>query len=342
VSRDLVRRRFAEVDGRRMSYLEGGSADAPAILLLHGLMSDASTWDRAVGEVAARGFHVLALDLPGHGHSDEPASGYGLVDFAADLSRFLPAAGIDRAVIGGHSLGGAIAMQFAHHYPEQADGLVLVCAGGLGRQVHPVLRLATLPGARAVVRAAVNGRTAPAYQHRGLHRALRLGEDAVTNLGRMGRAIVTPTGRHAFFETLHSVIEPGGQRGSMIEMGYLSAERPTLIVWAEHDPILPVTHAHDVHRHLPGSRLVLVPGVSHEPHRRHPDQFADALADYFSGASRTRPVELHDSTDQRDAADKIDPTLAQEPIENAENADPIEPIEKTDPIEPIDMNEPSE
>lgn len=290
-----MRREFVEVAGHSLSYLTAGPDDGPVILLLHGLMSDATTWDRAVVPLAGRGFRVIALDLLGHGRSDKPESGYGLADFAAAISRCLVALKIDRAVIGGHSLGGAIAMQFAHHYPEQTDGLLLVCAGGLGRQVHPILRGATLPGARTLVRTTINPRTARFYARPRLHRALRLDTESVANLGRMGRALLAPGGRHAFFETLHSVIEPAGQRGSMIEMGYLSADLPTLIIWSEHDPILPVSHAHATHDHLPGSRLELFPGISHEPHRRHATRFADTVAEFFQPPSR--PIEKAEPID---------------------------------------------
>jgi pimeloyl-ACP methyl ester carboxylesterase len=261
-----------------LSYLEAGPSDGPVVLLLHGLLSDATTWDRVLEPLAARGIRVIALDLIGHGRSSTPSFGYGLVDFAASVSVFLESVGAGPVVVGGHSLGGAIAMQFAHHYPSQVSGLVLVCAGGLGRQVHPVLRGAAVPGARAVLTATVNARTAALWRLPLLHRIFRVSEESVTNLTRMGRSILTPEGRYAFIETLRSVIEPGGQRGSMIEMDMLSRTLPTVIVWSEHDPVIPVSHARATHEHLPGSRLELFPGISHEPHRRHPERFARVVA----------------------------------------------------------------
>ena len=53
--------------------------------------------------------------------------------------------GIDRATVVGHSLGGGVAMQFAYQYPERCERLVLVARGGVGREVHPLLRLASAP-----------------------------------------------------------------------------------------------------------------------------------------------------------------------------------------------------
>jgi pimeloyl-ACP methyl ester carboxylesterase len=74
---------------------------------------------------------------------------------------------------------------------------------------------------------------------------------------------------------------PLGQRGSMLDMGFLAPEVPTLIVWSEKDAIIPVGHAYAAHHRLPGSRLALLPGSSHEPHRRHAQRFADLVAGFI-------------------------------------------------------------
>lgn len=278
-----VRRSLVGPDGNRLSYLEAGPGDGPVVLLLHGLLSDSETWNLAIEPLAAHGLHVIALDLLGHGQSDKPPTGYELADFATSISDLLKTLDIPRATLVGHSLGGAIAMQVSHQFPAQTERLVLVCSGGLGKQVHLVLRGATLPGMRSLLQLFVNQRTAPVYRRSRLHRSLRLRPEAVTNLGRMGRAVLAPDGRTAFFASLNAVIKPSGQRGSMIEMNYLAPELPTLIVWSEHDPIIPVSHALATHRHLPSSRLELMPGSSHEPHRRHAARFADAVADFIDG-----------------------------------------------------------
>ena len=59
--------------------------------------------------------------------------------------------GFERGTVVGHSLGGGIAMQFAYQFPEYVERLVLVSSGGLGREVHPLLRAATLPGSELVL-----------------------------------------------------------------------------------------------------------------------------------------------------------------------------------------------
>jgi len=276
-----VRRNCAEARGHRVSYQEAGPDDGPVVVLLHGLASDSDTWDRAIGPLAEQGLRVIAVDLIGHGRSDKPVTEYGLDDFAASLNAFFDAVGITGATIAGHSLGGAIAIHFGYHYPHHVRRLVLVSAGGLGREVHPVLRAASLPGADRVLELAMRPRLTRLYRRPALHRALRLTPDNLVNLRRAGRALGDEAGRRAFIAALRGVIEPAGQRGSFIEMQYLTERVPTMIIWSERDGVIPVAHARAANDHLPGSRLVVFPGGGHEPHRRHARAFAEALGSFI-------------------------------------------------------------
>ncbi|HET6209970.1 MAG TPA: alpha/beta hydrolase, partial [Jatrophihabitans sp.] len=156
-----------------------------------------------------------------------------------------------------------------------------VSAGGLGRQVHPMLRVASLPGAHRVLRLVVNERTAPLYRAPRLHRSLRLSPDVVANLARAGRGLVSSTGRAAFFQTLRNAITPYGQKGSMMEQGYLPRELATLIVWSQDDPVLPVEHAHQTHAYLPNSQLAIFPGSTHQPHHHSAERFVQTVAAFI-------------------------------------------------------------
>lgn len=277
-------------DGYRQAYRELGPVAGPVILLVHGLMSDGSTWARPAAGLAEAGYRVVVPDLLGHGGSDKPADGeYHLPYFADSLFRLLSQLGASSVTVVGHSLGGAIAMQLAHDHPELVRRLVLVSAGGLGRKVHPMLRVASLPGAHRVLRLVVNERTAALYRAPRLHRSLRLSPEAVANLSRAGRGLVSATGRSAFFLTLRNAITPSGQRGSMMEHGYLPRELPTLIVWSQDDPVLPVQHAYQTHAYLPNSQLVVLPGSTHQPHHHSADRFVQAVAEFVTGNPTTSP-----------------------------------------------------
>ena len=76
------------------------------------------------------------------------------------------------------------------------------------------------------------------------------------------------------------LIDLGGQRVSATDRLYLAGELPTLIVWGEHDPLIPVSHAHEAHASIPGSRLEIFPGAGHFPYRHDPRRFAATLLDF--------------------------------------------------------------
>jgi pimeloyl-ACP methyl ester carboxylesterase len=249
-------------------------------VLLHGLASDSQTWDRAIVLLAERGMHAYALDLIGHGRSDKPRRPYLLDDFAESLRAVFDELHIASATICGHSLGGAIAVQFCAAHPDRVDRLVLVSAGGLGREVHPMLRAAALPIAPWLLRLVTRPTFRRLYRSPALHRALRLTPENLVNLRRAARALGTAAGQAAFFAALRGVISPGGQRGSLLEMGTFVDHVPIMIVWNAGDPVIPLAHARAAQEHLPGSRLVVFPNRSHEPHRGSALQFADEVAKF--------------------------------------------------------------
>lgn len=277
---DVRGRKTVAAGGHAIAYQESGPAHGPVLVLLHGLASDSDTWDRVIGPLGARGVRVLAVDLLGHGGSDKPTADYLLDDFAESLVAFLDALDVPAATLCGHSLGGAIAMHVGFQHPERMRRLVLVSAGGLGRELHPLLRAAALPVAPIVVRLAMRPWIRRWYAHPRLHRALRLTPDNLVNLRRAGRALESAAGQAAFFASLRGVATSAGQRGSFIDMQALAEHTPTLLIWNADDPVIPVTHAQAAASYLRSHRLVVFPGGGHEPHRRNAALFADEVAGF--------------------------------------------------------------
>jgi pimeloyl-ACP methyl ester carboxylesterase len=107
----------------------GGSGQA--VLLLHGLASNARIWDGVAPRLVGAGLRVVALDLRGHGASDQPGSGYDFTSVGHDLAAALAGLGLERPVLAGHSWGANVALQFAADRPGAVAGLVLV-DGALG------------------------------------------------------------------------------------------------------------------------------------------------------------------------------------------------------------------
>src|SRR6266536_2347123 len=94
---------------------------------------------------------VIAPDLLGHGDSAKPRGDYSLGAHAGRLRDLLDALGVDGVTLVGHSLGGGVALQFAWLFPQRCERLVLISSGGLGRELSPILRAPTLPGAEWVL-----------------------------------------------------------------------------------------------------------------------------------------------------------------------------------------------
>ena len=102
------------------------SGDGPlTVVLTPGLAAGEATWAKQVPALAAR-YRVLTWDLRGHGKSAPNPGPCTIEDLAADLTRVLDDAGVERAVILGHSAGGVVAMRFALDHPQRTAGLVLV------------------------------------------------------------------------------------------------------------------------------------------------------------------------------------------------------------------------
>ena len=139
---------YVAIHGHRIAYRRGGRG--PVLLLLHGIAGSSQTWIPAM-ELLARKYTVVAPDFVGHGHSAKPSGDYSLGNFANWMRDLMTVLDIDRATVVGQSFGGGVAMQFAYQFPERCERLVLVDAGGLGRDVNWVLRLVTLPAAEYVL-----------------------------------------------------------------------------------------------------------------------------------------------------------------------------------------------
>ena len=197
--------------GHRITYRTAGSG--PVLLLVHGIAGSSATWDDVLPWLAER-YTVVAPDLLGHGTSAKPRGDYSLGAYASVLRDLLGVLGHERATIVGHSLGGGVAMQLAYQFPERCERLVLVSSGGLGREVHALLRAAALPGAEWVLPllcAAGRGR------RRRRHRALLRPHRAACRARSRGvvarlRSLADADARQAFVHTLRTIVDPGGQR----------------------------------------------------------------------------------------------------------------------------------
>jgi pimeloyl-ACP methyl ester carboxylesterase len=270
--------------GHPIAYLQAGSG--PVVVLIHGITSDSSTWRRVMPYLAAR-FTVIAPDLLGHGASAKPKGDYSLGAHASAVRDLLVALGHDRATFVGHSLGGGIAMQLSYQFPERCERLVLVDSGGLGRDVSVLLRAATLPGSELVLPLLAATRLLDAGRLTGsaLRRlGLRVGTD-IEEIARGHATLSSGESRHAFVQTLRAVVDPGGQRVNASNRLYLARHLPLLLIWGEHDSLIPASHGAETQALLPDSRLELFSDSGHFPQLDEPERFLHVLQDFIDSTA---------------------------------------------------------
>jgi len=113
-------------EGHRITFDEYGSGDR-VLILVHGLLMNRRMFDRLAPEVARRGNRVVAVDLLGHGRSDRPEDMrlYSMALFSDQVVALLDHLGIEKAVVGGTSLGANVAVEFAVRHPDRARGLFI-------------------------------------------------------------------------------------------------------------------------------------------------------------------------------------------------------------------------
>ena len=282
------------IHGHHIGYRHGG--EGPVLLLLHGIAGSSCTWVPAM-KLLQSDYQVLAPDFLGHGESAKPLGDYSLGNQASAMRDFLDLLGIARATVVGQSFGGGVALQFAYQFPERCERLVLVDAGGLESEVNWILRLITLPGVEYLLPVLF-----PAFvRDWGDPVARFLGHWGIGNAGaaemwRSYKSLTEAEGRHAFVRTMRAVIEPGGQSVSAIDRLYLAAHMPTLIVWGDHDRIIPIAHAYQAHEAIPHSRLEVMEGVGHYAHVEQPARFVETLKDFL----RTTEPATFDPEERRD------------------------------------------
>jgi pimeloyl-ACP methyl ester carboxylesterase len=281
--------RETTLHGQKVCYRMAG--EGPAIVLVHGITSSSNVWAELMEDLVDAGYSVIAPDLFGHGGSAKPKGDYSLGAHASGVRDMLGLLGYESATVVGHSLGGGIAMQLAYQFPEYCERLVLISSGGLGREVSPLLRAATLPGAELVMPLIIRdwavragGTVSGILDRVGVHPGPHLQE-----MGRGYASLVEQDAQLAFVHTLRSVIDTGGQKVSAMDRLYLAERMPVLIIWGDRDPIIPVEHGRRAHEEIPHSRFVEIPDSQHWPQLDQPRVVCRELTEFIGS---TEPYEF--------------------------------------------------
>ena len=252
----------------QVQYFEDGPADAPAVVLVHGLGDrGAHDWDGLTTQLA-RQYRVIRFDLPGFGRSSKANAAYTPENYAS-LLRYLAERHFRKRpfFLVGHSMGGAIALRYAARYPEDIAALVLVDVPGLLHRFSYSKYLAQL-GIDAKVR--------------GLPRASheKIGDLLNTVLGRVERMQLMPELVVQLTPLRQRLLngEPARIAGLAMALEDFSRDipavrAPTLVLWGDHDTIAPLRNGRVLAANIPQAELEIFEGSGHTPMEDVPQAF---------------------------------------------------------------------
>jgi len=255
--------RWALLDGHRVHYKVLGT-EGPALVFVHGWTGSLDMWRLQAPLFAARGFRVIALDLPGHGRSDAPRIAYTMALFASAVDAVMRDAGVARAVLVGHSMGTPVVREFYRRHPEKTRALVSVDGS--------LRALFTPQDAEKIL--------AP-YRGSGYTRQLEKFADFMIPadqpaLRAEAKAIMTRTPPHVAISAFENMADPANFREDPIRV-------PLLCVLAK-DSHWPADYEAFVRRLAPRTEFqVLGEGVGHFLMLQRPDEFNAILAGFLDG-----------------------------------------------------------
>jgi pimeloyl-ACP methyl ester carboxylesterase len=270
--------RWVDVAGAPVNLVDLG--EGPAIVLVHGLSGSWPNWLEQL-PVFARDHRVIAMDLPGFGHSPMPRERITISAYARILDGLLEELEIDAATVVGNSMGGFVSAELAIAYPQRVERLVLVSAAGISTHRHrDVERIEPYLRRIAPMVALYTGWTAArsdwVARRPGL-RNLTLGL-VMRHPSRLPSALAA--------EQLRGAGKPGFMQALRANIDYPISERlpeiacPTLIVWGDEDKIIPVEDASVFEELIPSSKKVIFEGTGHMAMLERPAAFNELLAEF--------------------------------------------------------------
>lgn len=283
--RDPSHPRAHEIEalGVRTRYLEAGRADAPPVVLLHGLGATNASLLPVLADLA-HDHRVLAPDLPGFGSSAAPASPYNPAWFAAWLEAFQAATHSRGAVLIGNSLGGRVALEAGLAHPRSVRGLVLLTPSPAFRRLRqwvPLVRFLSpqwgrVPLLPARHRLVVEGIRAMFSDP---DRLPQPWYDAAADEAL--RVLRSPRHRVAFLACARQIYleDAYGRHGFWQRLPGLAP--PALFVWGQRDRLVPASFAHHVAAALPEAGQVVLEDCGHVPQFEHPAETSGMIRGFL-------------------------------------------------------------
>ena len=257
--------------------VEAGVGDE-LMVCIHGIGSHAGWWRRNVQDLAALGYRVIAVDLPGHGFAAAspgwPLTVTGYRDFILQLANTLAPASL---IVLGHSLGGHVAAAAALQEPGLASHLVLVAPTGITKMGEARLR-ATEQRQSDFSREAIAAKLRFAIADPAL-----VTDDWIEEDVRMNNGPGAPSSLRAIASHLGSSLD---DHVIGAELADLAERLPTLLVWGDADRSVPLQDGPEARMVVTAARFAVLHGAAHVPHYELPATFARVVEVFLVGSER--------------------------------------------------------
>jgi 2-hydroxy-6-oxonona-2,4-dienedioate hydrolase len=238
------------VFGAKIRYLEAGDAAKPTVILLHGLGSQADSWQLNIAALA-QNFHVVAPDQIGFGKSDKPLLKYRVGTYVDFLDKFMSELKIEKASLVGNSMGGWVAGLTAIKYPNRVEKIVLADAAGILPKEVDLNQIYQLNNStRDEIRANLK---------------LIFANPALQNNEALVDQFFTQRVMANDGYTINSLIESIKRREDFLDTRLGEIKKPTLIIWGKQDGLLPLADGEKFNKGIAGSELVVFDNCGHAP-----------------------------------------------------------------------------
>jgi pimeloyl-ACP methyl ester carboxylesterase len=291
--------KHSQVDLREVTLHWTEVGRGPPVLLLHGLNDSHRTWRAIYPRLPGR--RILMLDLPGHGMSSRPDAPYTLDWNATQLARFIEHLDLRNLDLVGHSYGGGVAQWLLLKCRPRIRRVALLAAGGLGRDVYPWLRLASVP---FLIEAFGQRWMGPIA---GFAMARATTSDAAAELALLTTYLRQPGSARAFSRTVRDVIRWRGQTRNLFDrIAEIEELPPMRLFWGARDTILPISQGTAIAARLENCELIRFADRGHFLHWEEPEGVAGALRNFLDSLDappvRVKPHATRSSISGREIA----------------------------------------
>ena len=257
--------KFINIDENKIRYLESGNSDN-TLVLIHGLGASANRWEYVIPHFK-KNYRVIVPDLIGFGYSDKPLVDYTTDFFSEFLKKFLEKLDIKNPVLIGSSLGGQIIAEYTLNNNNAVKKLILISPSGVMKHSTPALDAYVMAALYPNQEAAKNAFEMMSGSSKNIDPKIVEG---------FVKRMRLPNAKMAFMSTLL------GLKNSQILTEKLSSITvPTMVIWGELDPVIPVKYADSIVSTIKDCRFYRMDGCGHTPYVEVPETFVKIVMEFL-------------------------------------------------------------